>query len=277
MNAALNILKRSGKSEEFNKQKLEYSLICAGATRDQAKRISHQVYGCCSEGVTSKKIFNQAFRLLKKESKIIAAQYSMPKAIHELGPDGYNFEQFIAAMFRAQGFDVSTNNIIKGKCVKHEIDVIAKKTNTNIYCECKFHNRPTTKNDLKTALYVHSRYLDLKSNPDCDVTEFWLISNTKFSKDAIDYSECVGLKLLGPNFPGHNALADMAKKTHIHPVTALTSLKKSQAKQLLKEGVVLTYQLRQSPEIVKKLGLDEEKYHQLMAEVEALKRHRNGN
>lgn len=277
MNAALNILKRSGKPEEFSKQKLEYSLVCAGATRDQAKRITNKVYSCCSEGITTKRIFNHAFRLLKKESKIIAAQYSMPKAIHELGPDGYHFEQFIAAMFRAQGYDVTTNKIIKGRCVKHELDVIAKKTKNNLYCECKFHNRPGVKNDLKVALYVHSRYLDLKENPECDITEFWLISNTKFSKDAIQYAECVGLKLLGPNYPDRNALADMAKKTHIHPVTALTSLKKTHARQLLKEGVVLTYQIKQSPEAVKKLGLSEDQYHNLMAEVEALKRHKNGH
>ena len=56
----------------------------------------------------------------------------MPKAIHELGPDGYHFEQFIAAIFKAQGYKISTNNIIKGRCVKHELDVIAKKNNKNI-------------------------------------------------------------------------------------------------------------------------------------------------
>lgn len=275
--AALNIIKRSGRSEEFNKNKLQYSLVCAGATREQAKRITNQVYSSCSEGMTTIKIFNHAFRLLKKESKIIAAQYSMPKAIHELGPDGYNFEQFIAAIFKAQGYTVTTNNIIKGKCVKHELDVIAKKNGQNIYCECKFHNRPGTKNDMKTALYVHSRYLDLKNNPDCDITEFWLISNTKFSKDAIEYAHCVGLHLLGPNYPEHNALADLAKKTQIHPVTCLTSLKKSQAKQLLRKGIVLTYDIKKFSEKFDSLGLTDEQKHNVIAEVEALKRQKNGN
>lgn len=277
MNAALRILKRSGRSEEFSKQKLEYSLVYAGATREQAKRITNQVYSCCQEGISTKKIFNHAFRLLKKESKIIASQYSMPKAIHELGPDGYHFEQFVAAIFRAQGFTVTTDQIIKGHCVKHELDVIAKKKDLNIYCECKFHNRPGTKNDLKTALYVNSRSEDLKNNPECDITEFWLISNTKFSKDAIEYSECMGLKLLGPNYPKHNALADLAKKTHIHPVTALTTLKKAQARLLLKQGIVLTYEIKKYPEKLDILNLSEEQKQAVFSEVEALKRHNHGH
>ena len=274
---AFNILKKSGKSEEFNRQKLEYSLVCAGATRELSKRITSEVYSCCSEGTSTRKIFNHAFRLLKKESKTIAAQYSMPKAIHELGPDGYNFEKFIAAIFKSQGYSVTSNKIIKGRCVKHELDVIAKKQGKNIYCECKFHNKAGTKNDLKTALYVHSRYLDLKENPECDITEFWLISNTKFSKDAIEYAKCVGLHLLGPNYPCHNALADLAKKTHIHPITALTSLKKTHARQLLKKGIVLTFEIAKNQETLDSLSLSDEQKHNIIAEVEALKRQKNGH
>lgn len=274
---ALSILKRSGKPEEFNKNKLQYSLVCAGANREQAKRITDQVYSCCSEGMSTIKIFNNAFRLLKKESKIVAINYSMPKAIHELGPDGYNFEQFIAAMFKSLGYEVTTNNIIKGKCVKHELDVIAKKKDSHIYCECKFHNKPATKNDIKTALYVQSRYLDLKNNPDCDITEFWLISNTKFSKDAIEYATCVGLKLLGPNYPERNALGDLAKRTHVHPVTCLTSLKKSQARQLLKNGIVLTQDIKNFPEKFQTLSLSQDQKENVIAEIEALKRISNGN
>lgn len=277
MNAAYQILKRSGKSEEFSKNKLQYSLICAGANREQAKRITNQVYSCCTEGVSTIKIFNHAFRLLKKESKIIAAHYSMTKSIHELGPDGYHFEQFIAALFKAQGYLVSTNKIIKGRCVKHELDVIAKKNNQNIYCECKFHNKPGIKNDIKTALYVNSRSLDLKENPNCDITEFWLISNTKFSKDAIQYAECVDLHLLGPNYPQRNALADIAKRTHIHPVTVLTTLKKAQSRQLLKQGIVITQDIKKYPEKFDSLGLSVEQKNIVFAEVEALKRKNYGH
>lgn len=278
MNAALSILKRSGKSEEFNKNKLQYSLICSGATKEQSKRITAKVYASCTEGMSSIKIFNHAFRLLKKESKVIAAHYSMPKAILQLGPDGFHFEKFIASLFNAQGFSVKTDQIIKGHCVQHELDVIAKKKDQkqNIYCECKFHNKLTIKNDIKTALYVNSRALDLKENPKCDITEFWLISNTKFTKDTIEYAKCVGLHLLGPNYPQHNALADLAKKTHIHPITSLTSIKKSQAREFLKKGIVLTHDIKRFPQIFESINLSTEQRENILSEVEALMRNKNG-
>jgi hypothetical protein len=277
MNASYFIQKKSGIEEEFSKRKLEYSLICAGATKEQASRISIQVYACCSKGNTTKKIYNEAFKRLKKECKILASQYSMIKAIGELGPDGFNFEKFITTVFRGLGYEASSNHIKHGKCVKHEIDVIAKKGKQVVYSECKFHNSPSTKNDLKVALYVNARFLDLASNPKNDLTEFWLISNTKFSKDAIQYSECVGLNLLGPNYPARNALADMAKQTRVYPVTALTTLKKAQARLLLKNGVVLIYEIQNKPEVLENIGLDSDTIKNVLVEIEGLKRVKNGN
>lgn len=272
MNAAYLIKKNSGDEEEFSKRKLEYSLVCAGASKDQATRISSQVYTKCSAGHTTKKIYNEAFKILKKESKILASQYSMTKAISELGPDGYNFEKFVSSVFRGLGFESSSNHIKRGRCVKHEIDVIARKGKRVVFSECKFHNSPTTKNDLKTALYVYARYLDLKENPENELTEFWLISNTKFSKDAIQYANCVGLTLLGPNFPARNALADMAKETKVYPVTALTTLKKAHARALLKNGFVLSYEVQKDPSILQRIGLDKEKSNNVLVEIEGLRR-----
>lgn len=69
MNASYFIKKKSGIAEEFSKKKLEYSLICAGSSKDQATRITAQVYENCAQGQTTKKIYNQAFKLLKKKVK----------------------------------------------------------------------------------------------------------------------------------------------------------------------------------------------------------------
>jgi hypothetical protein len=277
MNAAYFIRKKSGDTEEFSKKKLEYSLICAGSSRDQANRIASQIHKSCSEGYSTKRIYNEAFKLLKKESKILASQYSMTKAISELGPNGYHFEKFITSVFRGVGFKASSNHIKNGRCVKHEIDVIAHKGKQTIYTECKFHNSPSTKNDLKVALYVKARYLDLIENPENDLSEFWLISNTKFSKDAIQYSECAGLTLVGPNYPARNALADMTKKSKVYPVTALTTLKKAQARLLLKDDIVLIYQIQKDPSVLKKIGLDLQMINKVLIEIEGLKRANYGN
>jgi hypothetical protein len=266
------VKKSTGVFEKFDEAKLYKSLMFAGASEKQAKKIVDTVKSKVPEGASTRKVFNQAFRLLKKESKVLASQYSLIKSVQELGPDGYLFEKFMCGIFQAMGYQASTNSFARGKCVKHEIDILAKKPNKRIFCECKFHNHPGYKNDLKTALYVQARHMDLRENPENQLTEFWLISNTKFTKDAIDYAECSGLKLLGPNYPTRKALADMAKKYKVHPITCLTSLRKADAKILMKKKVVLTKELLANPKLLDDLRLTKEQSDQILIEARNLSR-----
>lgn len=264
MNAFL-IKKSTGEFEEFSKEKLKYSLIISGATADQANAILKQISPYIAKGISTKKIYRLAFRQLKKVDKKLASNYSLTKSIHELGPEGFHFEKFICEIFRAKGYEAKTNVRLDGKCVSHEIDVMASKPKYNVGCECKFHNRVGIKNDLKTTLYVKARYDDLMANPQNNLKEFWLISNTKFSKDAIQYANCAGLRLLGPNYPRSHALADLALKYKIFPITCISSLKKSEAKLLLNNGIILTKDLINKKNLLKKFGI--EKIEEVIDEI----------
>ena len=44
----------------------------------------------------------------------------------------------------------------------HEVDVVAKKDNMVFFLECKYHNHRGTYSDIKTALYVHARFVDIE-------------------------------------------------------------------------------------------------------------------
>ena len=264
---ALQILKNSGELEEFSLIKLQKSLERSGLPPSIAKEVALKVKQKCCDHQSTKKLFQLAHRLIKKENKILASRYSMTKAITELGPDGYHFEKFICAIFNQEGYRASTNHILKGKCVKHEIDVKAQGKKT-IFCECKFHNNSNTKNDIKTALYVQARAQDLKENINYD--EFWLISNTKFSKDAISYSQCMGLKLLGPNAPTKQALSELAIKNKVFPISVLTSLKKNQTKVLLKKGCILVSDLTKNPDFLNLLELSSDQKEITITEAKRL-------
>jgi Holliday junction resolvase-like predicted endonuclease len=163
----------------------------------------------------------------------------------------------MAALLEVNGYQCTLNATLKGKCVNHEVDIIAKKGEEIIFAECKFHNNPASKNDLKTVLYVNARALDLKDNPENKMTHFWLISNTKFSSDAITYSNCANLYLLGPNHPVKNAISDMVKKASIHPITCLTRLTHKQTRALLDQNIFLCRHIKEKPEVLNGLGLDE--------------------
>jgi Holliday junction resolvase-like predicted endonuclease len=266
------IQKKSGQKEQFSKDKLIYSLIYAGATKELAIKIADEIYGKCFAGMSTRKIYSLAFSKLKKISRSLASHYSIRKALLELGPDGFLFEKFVASLFESKGYKVEVNQMKAGRCVKHEVDVIASKNGEVNYCECKFHNRSGIKNDLKVALYVKARGDDLKENPENKMTRYWLISNTKFSKDAIQYSECTNLRLLGPTYPSKSSLLIWIKETRNHPITCLTTLKKADVKKVLKQGIVNIDEMIKHRETLEKIGIPEENINKIFWEIKELKK-----
>jgi len=113
-------------------------------------------------GISTKKIYQQAYQLLKDSSRPLAAKYKLKRDIMELGPSGFPFEKYIAAIFCHQGYKVQTGVIVQGHCVKHEVDIIAEQNNKYFLIECKFHNQPGIVCDVKIPLYIHSRFKDVR-------------------------------------------------------------------------------------------------------------------
>ena len=120
------ITKASGESVPFSADKLKLSLERAGANEDEIDRIIEEISSELYEGISTKKIYRTAFNLLKKDSGHLAAKYHLKRAIMELGPSGYPFEKFIGEILRYQGYKTTVGEIVQGKCVNHEIDVIAE-------------------------------------------------------------------------------------------------------------------------------------------------------
>ena len=100
------IIKATGEREEFNPQKLEDSLRRAGADQVTIDNIVEQIKKELKDNATTKDIYRHAFELLGREDggKKYAARYSLRRAVMELGPTGFPFEQFVAEIFRAKGF-----------------------------------------------------------------------------------------------------------------------------------------------------------------------------
>src|SRR3989344_4295584 len=89
--------------------------------------------------MTTKEIYTHAFEILHREEKPVALKYSLRHAIMELGPSGFPFEDFVAEIFRAKGFEAKTGQVVKGFCVEHEIDVVAWNEEKLIMVEAKLH------------------------------------------------------------------------------------------------------------------------------------------
>ena len=123
----IHIVKYSGETVPFSEDKLRNSLKRSGAHPDLIDKILLRVKEELYEGITTKELYNRAYALLKKSKPISASRYKLKKAIYELGPTGFPFEKFINAILHYSGYRTEVSKVLSGRCVEHEIDVIAEK------------------------------------------------------------------------------------------------------------------------------------------------------
>lgn len=270
----LHITKASGKTATFSEEKLRKSLQRVGASPDQIDSVIREISDKLYEGITTKKIYRMAFSLLKESSRHIAAKYHLKQAIMELGPSGFPFEKYVGEILASQGYSTRVSVKVQGKCVTHEIDVIAKRDNIQLMVECKYHNLSGTFCDIKIPLYIHARFNDVlsiwKQSSDALHYEGWLVTNTRFSSDAIQYGACAGLKLLGWDYPAQESLKDQIDKLALYPITCLTSLTKAEKQWLLDRRVVLCKEMYNNDQLLEQLQIKASRIDIIRQEVHQL-------
>jgi len=266
------IIKSDGVRELFDREKLLKSLRKIGTDSTTANMIVSKIEGGLTDGHTTKEIYRQAFTLLKKHQRPVALRYSLKRAIAELGPSGFPFEKFVAEIFKAQGYQAITDQVVMGACVPHEIDIVAYNDKELIMSEAKFHTDYGVHSDLKVALYIKARFDDLGNNTfkyggrERKMTKGMLITNTNFSSTAIQYGECVKLNMVGWNYPKDNDLHKIIEGLNLVPVTVLTTITQSDKKMFLANNIVLSKQLGDFG-LLKSYGFDDEKAQAVVKEV----------
>ncbi len=268
------IIKADGSKESFDPERLYRSLMRAGAPHRTARDIADTVSHTVRHGMHSHEIYQHAFRLLRRETRPVAARYALRRALLELGPSGHPFEDFVARIFKKEGWNVEWRRIIKGTCVSHEVDIYAHRGGETLAAELKYHNTASYKTDVKVALYVKARFEDIwacdSAARACPVERGFLITNTKFTSEAIAYAQCAGLELIGWGYPEKGNLYERMCKARVYPITTLTRLKKSEKKLLIDAGVVSCDMLRERRDALAALKLSPERMGAILAESDAL-------
>ena len=244
----MQVTKASGKNEPFSEKKVLHSLKRANVPEDVAvsalKHVKSQIKG----QVTTQEVSQLVTEYLRKNSTPLHySNYSLRRAIFQLGPTGYPFETFVAEIFRTMGYQAKVSQIYTGKCINHEVDVDLTKDDHHYFVECKFHNQPSYKADVQVALYTHARFLDIAENCPAEKNEIlqsWLITNTKASRDAIKYANCRNLKITTWGYPAKSNLRQLIIDSRLHPITSLASLDEEQKKLLLQQNIVTLKTLR---------------------------------
>lgn len=271
----IQVLKNSGELVEFDLTKLKSALIRSGAKQYEIDGIVKEISNKLYDGITTRKIYQIAYAVLRKKSHNVAGRYRLKKAVLDLGPSGYPFEKFVGRLLAYKGYQVDVGQIIQGKCVTHEVDVIAKSDHTHIYIECKFH-KDSKKNDVKIPMYIKSRFDDvrdqLKTKPENRTLEVkgMLVTNTRFSKDAENFGRCAGLTLIGWDYPQKGNLRDWIDQAGYHPITSLSSLKKRHKEKLLEKDVILCREIDANKELLADLGLREIEIIKILKEAKEI-------
>lgn len=275
-NESIIITKSSGDRVKFSLNKLRSSLKRTGADKETIDQIIDKVRDELYQGISTKEIYNRAFALLKKKKSHYASKYKLKKAIYELGPTGFPFERFVGAILKYSGYKVNIGEVLQGKCVTHEIDVVAHKNNETTIIECKFHGEQGINCNVKVPLYINSRYQDVKThwntNPQngSTLTKGWVVTNTRFTEDAIQYSNCCGLYLLSWDYPENNGLKDRIDRLGLYPITVSTLLSKREKQFLLSRNVVLCRELIHDKFYLDHLGISDTRKERILKEISEL-------
>jgi hypothetical protein len=271
------IRKASGETESFDASKLEQSLKKAGASQSFTERIIHEILNTIQEGASTRQIYRQAYKLLNQFNRTNALKYSLKQALLDMGETGYPFEHLVGEIFRRQGYAVQVGQIIHGQCITHEIDVIATNSKEQILVECKYSSNQGKHVGVQVPLYVHSRVEDIvmkrKHIPEFVNLSFsaYVVTNTRFSEDSLEYAKCNGMILIGWDFPQGKGLKDMIEKYQIFPITILKQLTNKEKQTLMQKGIVTCSQLVNNKHNVEELGVSEKRKKKILQELDNLR------
>jgi hypothetical protein len=272
-NNTILIRKASGESEFFDASKLKHSLRRVGADHKTSESIAFDIETSLYEGISTRKIYRMAFRMLRKHNRRNAMLYKLKQSLFELGPTGYPFEYFIGEIFKRRGFNVEVGKNVEGHCIAHEIDVIATNKTEQLLIECKYSKDQGKHISIQVPLYVRARVDDVirkrAEMPIYSNLSFsaGVVSNTRFSYDSITYSKCNNIILLGWDYPQNNGLKEIMEQEKIFPVTALEHLTRKQKTQLMEKGIVTCDQLISNMEILTEFMIRKKKLINLEREL----------
>lgn len=256
------VIKASGEKQAWDPVRLLQSIRRAGVSDKIARQVVHTLDRRLQGKVTSARIFSEVSDLLAAHDAVWAARYGLKQAIMALGPEGYRFERLTASILAAQGFAVQVGQVVEGHCVAHEVDVVALKDDKHYMVECKFHTARGKKCDVKIPLYIYARFKDVEERwmtlPG-HMTRFhqaWLVNNTRFTTDALQFGTCRGMHLVCWDYPEGGSLRELVEQTSSWPLTCIHLLSKREKEFLMDNGMLLCKDLLARPSVLEEAGIE---------------------
>ena len=243
----IRVTKADGTRQPFHREKVVNTCLRMHASREVAESIADKIESKAYDGIPTKKILQMIFRHMKRYQPAVGHQIDLRRAISLLRPKP-DFERFVQMLLEEHGYVVTCNQIIRGKCVEHEIDAIARKGDETYLVEIKHHFNHHTYTGLDVPRIARATLEDLTEGfslglNSTNFTKALIVCNTKFSWHAVQYAKCRGIDHIGWKAPPEHGLERMIEERKLHPVTFLKGLDKESRERLLDNDVILLKQL----------------------------------
>jgi hypothetical protein len=247
VNCMVYVSKVDGRRERFDRGKVIATCVRLNAARDIAESVAAKVESNLYDGIPTREIIGMIYRYLAEDRPEVRLQFDLRKAISLLRskPD---FEQYVRRLLSECGYEVVGPQIVRGRCVEHEVDAIATMNNETTYVEVKHHVWPHTYTGLDLFLQAQAAFEDLAKGYEIGANQYpfrkaMMVCNTKLSDHARAYADCAPLSHIAWKSPPGKSLEELVKQKKLYPITMDRTLDARTEERLADAGVLLLQEL----------------------------------
>ena len=244
---AVLVTKADGSKQLFDEEKIVRTCLRMGASREDAVQIAQKVERRLYEGISTRKILQMIYSLMRKQKPAIKHLFDLKYGISLMVPKS-EFEAFIRILLVHSGFKVEPNTILRGLCGEHEADAIATKDGVTHFVEVKHHSSYHALTGLDESRIARAILEDVTEGYSHGLTRIkidraMIVTNTRYSKHAINYGRCRDILQVGWSSPEFLGLREMVEKHKLYPLSCLRGISAKVRLRLVEAGIVLIKQL----------------------------------
>jgi Restriction endonuclease len=264
------VTKADGSKQVFDAEKIVQTCLRMGASREVAIQVANQVENRLYEGITTKKILQLIFTLMRKHKPAVKHLFDLKYGISLMQPKP-EFEVFVRVLLSHSGFQVKPNAILKGLCGEHEVDATASKDGINYFVEAKHHLSYHALTGLDESRIARAIIEDItegftNGSTEIKIDRAIIVTNTRYSEHATAYGRCRDILQVGWTTPEGFSVRDLVEKHKLYPLSCLRGVSTETRLRLVDVGIVLIKQLleQDSHYLERKTGLPQENVLSIM-------------
>jgi hypothetical protein len=269
------VTKADSSRQQFDRNKIVVTCMRMGATKQDAEEIAGKIESRVYDGMPTAKVLQMIFQFIHKYKPQASRLYDLRRGLSWMNSKP-EFEKFVQILLANIGFEVVPNKILKGKCIEHEVDAIARKDGVTYFVEAKHHYNYHAFTGLDESRIARAVLEDVSEGfnlglTDLKIDEAMIVTNTKYSEQAMQYGICRNILQIGWSTPADLGLRDIILEKSLYPLSCIRGLKTDVRLQLVDSGIILINQLvaEETEEIARRTRLPQEFIRNIKSKIES--------